>query len=69
MKKVLVSGCFDMLHSGHVAFFQRAAACGDDLIVALGSDQIDLKPPINSEEERRSFIEPAPLTPESRFDF
>ncbi len=55
-KSVFVSGCFDLLHSGHVEFFQRAAAFGD-LTVALGSDKtvLDLKgrPPINSEEERR----------------
>ncbi|NOZ49647.1 MAG: adenylyltransferase/cytidyltransferase family protein [Chloroflexi bacterium] len=61
MKKVLVSGCFDMLHSGHVEFFQRAAACGDELIVALGSDKtvFDLKgrPPINNEEERRFMVQ------------
>ena len=25
-KKIFVSGCFDMLHSGHVAFFEEAAA-------------------------------------------
>ena len=24
-KKVFVSGCYDMLHSGHVAFFEEAA--------------------------------------------
>ncbi len=42
---VFISGCFDMLHSGHVEFFQRAAALGDQLYVALGSDQTvyDLK--------------------------
>ena len=28
-KKVFVSGCYDMLHSGHVAFFEEAAAYGD----------------------------------------
>lgn len=37
-KKVFVSGCYDMLHSGHVAFFQEAAQYGD-LYVGLGSDQ------------------------------
>lgn len=51
--KVFVSGCFDMLHSGHVAFFQCAAAYGDELYVALGSDEtvFDLKgrPPVNTE--------------------
>ena len=26
--KVMVSGCFDLLHSGHVAFLQEAAALG-----------------------------------------
>lgn len=37
-KKVFVSGCYDMLHSGHVAFFEEAAAYGD-LYVGLGSDE------------------------------
>lgn len=37
-KKVFVSGCYDMLHSGHVAFFQEASSHGD-LYVGLGSDQ------------------------------
>ena len=37
-KKVFVSGCYDMLHSGHVAFFEEAASYGD-LYVGLGSDQ------------------------------
>ena len=37
-KKVFVSGCYDMLHSGHVAFFQEASALGD-LYVGLGSDE------------------------------
>ena len=59
--KVLVSGCFDMLHSGHVEFFQRAAACGDELVVALGSDKtiFDLKGrlPVNSESERRFMVQ------------
>ncbi|MBP3613309.1 MAG: adenylyltransferase/cytidyltransferase family protein, partial [Bacteroidaceae bacterium] len=36
-KKVFVSGCYDMLHSGHVAFFKEAATYGD-LYVGIGSD-------------------------------
>ncbi|MHB9141732.1 MAG: adenylyltransferase/cytidyltransferase family protein, partial [Paludibacter sp.] len=36
-KKVFVSGCYDMLHSGHVAFFEEAAQHGD-LYVGIGSD-------------------------------
>ena len=54
-KKVFVSGCFDMLHSGHIAFLQEAAGYGD-LYIGLGSDKTirDLKgrETINSEEER-----------------
>jgi len=37
-KKIFVSGVYDMLHSGHVAFFQEAASHGD-LYVGLGSDE------------------------------
>ena len=36
-KKVFVTGCFDMLHSGHVEFFREAAGYGD-LYVGIGSD-------------------------------
>lgn len=36
-KKVFVSGCYDMLHSGHVAFFKEASSYGD-LYVGIGSD-------------------------------
>lgn len=58
-KKVFTSGCFDLLHSGHIAFFKEAAAYGD-VYVALGSDQtvFDLKGklPVNSEEERLFMV-------------
>jgi cytidyltransferase-like protein len=58
-KKVFVSGCFDLLHSGHVAFFQEAAKYGD-LYVAIGSDRtvFDLKnrPTVNNETERKYMI-------------
>ncbi len=54
-RKVLVSGSFDLLHSGHIAFLQAAAAYGD-LYVALGSDatifRLKGRPPVNSEQER-----------------
>jgi cytidyltransferase-like protein len=36
--KVLVSGCYDLLHAGHVTFFETAAQYGD-LYVCLGSDE------------------------------
>lgn len=36
-KKVLVTGCYDWLHSGHVRFFEEASAFGD-LYVIVGND-------------------------------
>jgi cytidyltransferase-like protein len=54
-KKVLVSGCFDLLHGGHIAFFKTAARYGN-LYVAVGSDANLLllkgKRPYFSQEER-----------------
>jgi len=59
LKKVFVSGCFDLLHSGHVAFLEEAAAIGD-VYVGLGSDQtiFDLKKrrTVYTEKERLYLI-------------
>ncbi len=58
-RKVLVSGCYDLLHGGHVAFFKTAAAYGD-LYVSLGRDENVLmlkgKKPVFSEEERLYIV-------------
>ena len=58
-KKVFVSGCYDMLHSGHVAFFEEAASYGD-LYVGIGSDQtiLELKgrKTVNNEHERLYMV-------------
>ncbi|MDE6581085.1 MAG: adenylyltransferase/cytidyltransferase family protein, partial [Duncaniella sp.] len=58
-KKVFVSGCYDMLHSGHVAFFKEASRYGD-LYVGIGSDATiqDLKnrKTVYSEKERLYMV-------------
>ena len=58
-KKVFVSGCFDMLHSGHVAFFRDATRYGD-VYVALGSDQtiysLKGRPTVNDQQERLFMV-------------
>jgi cytidyltransferase-like protein len=36
---VLVTGGFDPVHSGHIAYFKAARALGDSLIVGLNSDE------------------------------
>ncbi|MDO6737902.1 adenylyltransferase/cytidyltransferase family protein [Wenyingzhuangia sp. 2_MG-2023] len=57
--KVFVSGCFDMLHSGHVAFFKEAATYGD-VYVGIGSDntvmELKARHTINSEQERLYMV-------------
>lgn len=40
MKKIFVSGCYDILHAGHIQFFQEARALGDYLIVSFASEDV-----------------------------
>lgn len=58
-KKVFVSGCFDMVHSGHIAFLQEASQYGD-LYIGLGSDktirELKGRDTINSEDERMYIL-------------
>jgi cytidyltransferase-like protein len=58
-KKVFVSGCYDMLHSGHVAFFEEAAEYGD-LYVGIGSDKtinsLKARKTVNSDAERLYMV-------------
>lgn len=68
MKKVLVSGCFDMLHSGHVRFLEKASEYGK-LYVSVANDKnilyLKKKHPVCSQDERLymvkslSFVEDA----------
>ncbi len=58
-KKVFVSGCYDLIHGGHVAFFKTAAGYGD-LYVSVGKDKNLLslkgKKPVFSEDERLYIV-------------
>lgn len=59
MKKVFVSGCFDVLHSGHIRFFEEAAQYGD-LYVSIGSDktvaELKNRPTLYNEQERLYMV-------------
>ena len=57
MKKVFVSGCYDILHAGHLQFFEEARALGDYLIVSFASAEVlwlhkRRKPSIPDEHKR-----------------
>jgi cytidyltransferase-like protein len=59
-KKVFVTGCFDMLHSGHIAFLEEAATHGA-LHMGIGSDQtirqLKGRYPLYNEHERKYMLE------------
>lgn len=60
-KKVIVTGCFDWLHSGHVRFFEELSELGD-LYVAVGHDRnVRLLKgeghPMFGQEERRYMVQ------------
>jgi FAD synthetase len=61
-KVVLVGGCFDLLHYGHISFLKQAKSYGDYLIVALESDENVRKMkgssrPIHTQKQRKEMLE------------
>lgn len=57
-KKVLVSGCYDIFHAGHVEFFRQASEYGD-LYVSVASDETlerYKRPPFYTEGERLFIV-------------
>jgi cytidyltransferase-like protein len=58
--KVFVSGCFDMLHSGHIAFLTEVADMGQ-VIVGIGSDETVFKLkgryPVTNQAERMYMLQ------------
>lgn len=59
-KTVLVGGCFDLLHYGHLQFLKKAKTVGDFLIVALEPDEFIIKnkkrAPIHKQKERAEIL-------------
>ncbi|MDP1722021.1 MAG: adenylyltransferase/cytidyltransferase family protein [Candidatus Gottesmanbacteria bacterium] len=61
-RTVLVGGCFDLLHYGHIRFLEEAKKLGDHLVVALESDENVRKKkgesrPIHTQEQRKTMLE------------
>ena len=61
-KIVLVGGCFDLIHFGHIVFLQKAKKHGNFLVVALESDENVRKlkgkgRPIHTQAQRTKMLE------------
>lgn len=61
MKKVFVNGTFDLLHEGHIALINYAKTLGEELNVAIDSDERVKKlkgedRPINNQQERSKLL-------------
>ncbi len=60
-KIIMTNGCFDLMHTGHIAYLQQARQLGDRLVVAVNSDQSvkQLKGntrPINNLQNRMAML-------------
>lgn len=58
---ILVGGCFDVLHIGHITFLENAKKHGDILIILLESDETitktkGAKRPINTQNDRARIL-------------
>ena len=43
LKRIITYGTFDLLHYGHINLLKRAKAFGDYLVVAISTDEFNLK--------------------------
>lgn len=59
--KVIVTGCFDWFHSGHVRFFEEVSALGDLYVVVGHDDNVRLlkgaNHPLFPQDERRYMVQ------------
>lgn len=59
---VMTTGCYDVLHAGHVRHLERSRALGTRLVVALNSDESvrmlkGPERPVNPQDQRKSVLE------------
>ncbi|MBI5199593.1 MAG: D-glycero-beta-D-manno-heptose 1-phosphate adenylyltransferase [Nitrospirae bacterium] len=60
-KIVFTNGCFDLIHSGHVRYLEKAKGLGDVLVVAINTDSSirrikGVKRPITPQRERAEVL-------------
>jgi cytidyltransferase-like protein len=61
MKTVFISGCYDILHAGHLLFMEEARAMGDRLVVCFASKDVLWKhkkrQPSIPDDHKKSLLE------------
>jgi D-beta-D-heptose 7-phosphate kinase/D-beta-D-heptose 1-phosphate adenosyltransferase len=62
MKTLLLTGCFDIVHLGHIKLIQFAKFISDEVIIAIDSDDKVKKDkgesrPFNNQRDRQEFLE------------
>jgi len=61
MRTVITYGTFDLLHIGHINLLKRAKAYGERLVVAVSTDEFNLREKnkicVNSYSDRRAILE------------
>ncbi|HXJ15978.1 MAG TPA: adenylyltransferase/cytidyltransferase family protein [Candidatus Polarisedimenticolia bacterium] len=63
---VCVTGCFDLLHPGHIRLLEQARALGDVLVVAVQSDasvRASANQKARSQQRPKRHTPPRPITP------
>lgn len=59
-KTVLVGGCFDVFHFGHLMFLKQAKKAGENLVVALESDEtvekLKKRKPVHTQAKRAHIL-------------
>jgi glycerol-3-phosphate cytidylyltransferase len=60
MKRIITFGTYDLLHVGHIRILERAAKLGDQLIVGVSSDELNIskkgRAPVYSTSDRVEII-------------
>lgn len=59
-KVVITFGTFDVFHVGHLRLLERARSCGENLVVGVSTDQLNIekkgRPPVYDQVERMEII-------------
>lgn len=61
MTKIFVSGCYDIVHGGHLQFFEEARSLGDHLTVSFASEEVlwihKRRKPSIPDEHKKALLE------------